>query len=288
MNHGSRHSALLQLHMSVLLLAGSALFPRLLPIATEEIIWVRSVIGGGALALLAYFMKQSFKVNLHEAVINIGLGLLMTVHWLTYYESIKMSSVAIGCVALFTSPVITVFIEPLINRTRIILSDVLAGLAVFIGVLIMVPEFSLENEATAGIAVGVFSAFIFALRNILQRRYLRHRPALPATFYQILVVAIVLSFIANPNEVQFATYWHYWLALGVVFTALPHGFYLQALAHLSAKTASIISCMTPLYAALLAAVTVDGIPHWQTIVGGLIIVSVSSFESLRVKKSTVK
>lgn len=283
----SHNAALVQLHLSVILLAGSALFPRLLPVSTEEIIWVRSLIGGVALAVLAMLMRQSFRLNAQEAMINVGLGLLMTIHWLTYYESIKMSSVAIGCVALFTSPVITVFVEPLINRTRIQIADVLAGLAVFCGVLIMVPEFSLDNEATMGILVGVFSAFIFALRNICQRRYLRHRPALPATFYQIAVVAVVLSFVASPAETQFTTYWYYWLALGVVFTALPHGFYLGALSQLSAKTASIISCMTPLYAALLAAVTVDGIPQWRTIIGGTIIVLVSILESRRVRKNAI-
>ncbi|WP_352289165.1 hypothetical protein, partial [Psychrobacter sp. GW64-MNA-CIBAN-0177] len=84
--------------------------------------------------------------------------------------AMQLSSVAIGMIAFFTYPVMTVLIEPLINKTQLKLVDVISGIAVLAGVIMLIPEANLNNDTTLGIIVGVISAALFTCRNLLHKR----------------------------------------------------------------------------------------------------------------------
>lgn len=282
----STRSALIELHIATLLLAGSALFPRLLKeFPTHDIVVVRSVLGAIALVVVALLMRQSFRYNRREAGWVILLGVLMAVHWWTYYEAIQLAKVTIGVISLFTYPIFVVLIEPFFERRRIQMIDLaLAGL-VFAGVLIVMPEFSLQNKASLGLVIGVFSAVIFAFRNVLQRHKLRHKPPAVNMGIQVGIVGLLMLPTATITAAGLESHWWHWLLLGLIFTAAPHVFLIMSMRQLSAKTVGIISCLTPVYATVIASILLEGeTPTWMTIFGGLIVVSVAAFESVRTRR----
>jgi drug/metabolite transporter (DMT)-like permease len=195
----------------------------------------------------------------------------------------------VGVIALYTFPVMTVFLEPLFHGERPHLNDILSALAVLFGIYLLVPEFSLSNETMLGLLWGVLSAFFFSLRNIIQGRYFKGYSARHSLFYQILVTIVVLlpfSYDVVPNVTYYQ--WGQLLVLGLFFTAVPHTLFAFSLLHFKAKTASLVACLQVVYATTFAALLLGEIPVLTTIAGGLIVVLAAIYETYSANRRTEK
>jgi len=278
---------LLSVHGAVLIFSFTALFSKLIPLPALEITIYRSMFAFVALAIYIAYKKQSYKlVSPSDYLIAGVLGVLLAAHWVSYFYAMQVSSVAVGVIALYTYPVITVFLEPFFHGERPHIVDIISSLAVLFGIYLIVPDFSLDNSVTIGVISGVSSAFMMALRNIMQRRYFSAYAASHALFYQTFVVALVLYFFSDTAVASIAeSQWWLLLLLGVAFTALPHTLFANALLHLKAKTVSLIACVQVVYAAIFAAVILGEWLTWNVVAGGLIVLSAAMYESLPKKKS---
>lgn len=278
---------LLSVHGAVLIFSFTALFSKLIPLPALEITIYRSMFAFVALAIYIAYKKQSYKLVSPPDYLIVGvLGILLAAHWVSYFYAMQVSSVAVGVIALYTYPVITVFLEPFFHGERPHIVDIISSLAVLFGIYLIVPDFSLDNSVTIGVISGVSSAFMMALRNIMQRRYFSAYAASHALFYQTFVVALVLYFFSDIAVASIAeSQWWLLLLLGVAFTALPHTLFANALLHLKAKTVSLIACVQVVYAAIFAAVILGEWLTWNIVAGGLIVLSAAMYESLPKKKS---
>ena len=277
---------LFQLHLSVLLFGGTALFSQLLPWPALDITMFRSGIAALALALIVKLQGDRLSLaSLRDYGTALLLGVVVGLHWVTYFAAMQLSTVAIGMIAFFSYPVITVFLEPLFERQRPEAGDVLCALVVLLGVYLLVPELSLANDTTLGILTGVVSAFLFALRNVLHKRQFAHYKGTQAMFYQTLVAAVMLApFVTfDPREMNGEEFGLLML-LAVVFTATPHALLANTLRHLSAKTVGLISCLQPLYGTVLAALILAQWPQASTVTGGILIICAAAWETLHAGK----
>ncbi|MBL4712912.1 MAG: DMT family transporter [Gammaproteobacteria bacterium] len=278
---------LLSVHVAVLIFGFTALFSKLLSLTALDITFYRSVIACMVIALYLAYKKQSYTLDgLRDYFMAAILGVLLAVHWVTYFYAMQVSSVAIGVIALYTYPVITVFLEPLFHGDKPHRSDIIISIAVLFGIYLIVPDFSLDNTTALGIAFGVFSALMIALRNIMQRRYFSAYSASHALLYQTLVVALVLFVFHDANVISMENN-QLWLLLllGVMFTALPHTLFAYGLLHLKAKTASLIACVQVVYATVFAALILGEWLELNVIIGGAIVVSAAMYESLSKRQS---
>ncbi|MCL2918426.1 DMT family transporter [Shewanella litorisediminis] len=280
-------SGLLELHSAVLLFGGTALFSKLIPLGALDITVYRCAIAALVLALIVKATRHPLRLgNTRDYGIALALGIIVSLHWVTYFASMQMSSVAIGMIAFFTYPVMTVLIEPLINGTRPDLRDLICGIAVLAGVALLIPEASLGNDITLGILVGVLSAALFTARNLLHKRYFAQYTGPQAMFYQTLVAALFLgSFVESTPQELSTDVWQLLILLGVIFTATPHALFTSALRHLSAKTVGLVSCLQPFYGTLLALLLLGESPSANTLVGGLLVVTTAIFETAQSHKS---
>lgn len=283
--HHSREG-LLAVHIAVLIFGFTALFSKLLDLPALEITFYRSIFAAVAIAMYMAYKKQSYLLNRPQDYLMVTLlGVLLAVHWVSYFYAMQVSSVAIGVIALYTFPVITVFLEPFFHGERPHIIDIASSFAVLFGIYLIVPEFSLDNNTMIGVLAGVFSAFVMALRNIMQRRYFSDYSASQALFYQVTVVVLVLfAFTDMPIDSVESQQWWLLALLGIVFSALPHTLFAHGLLHLKAKTASLLACVQVVYSAVFAFVFLGELLPLNVIVGGLIVVSVAMFESLPKKK----
>lgn len=278
--------SLINLHITVMLLGGTALFSKLIPLSALDITFGRSL---PAFILLFIFVKlsgESVKLNsLKDYFIGMGLGIIMAVHWVSYFASMQYASVSVGIIALFTFPVITVLLEPFFEKIKISWQDVASALVVLLGIWFIVPNVSLSNEVTLGVVIGVFSAFLYAIRNLMHRKYFSHYSGSKAMAYQIMVICPCLIFFVSDDVVTMSAQTALLLLLlGTVFTALPHAMVATALKHLRAKTFSLVACMQPLYGIIFAIILLNEAPTWQTLVGGLLVVSAAVYETINVQK----
>ena len=273
-----------------MLLGATALFSKIIPLSATDITFGRSLIAFIALALIVRMTEGNLKLKTSkDYVIALGLGLLMAAHWVSYFAAMQYSSVSVGMIALFTFPVIAVLLEPFFEGIKLVWQDLVSALVVFVGILLIVPEISLENDVTLGILVGVISAFLYALRNLYHRKYFSHYSGAHAMTYQTLVIFLCLMFFVSDDMFKASadTYLSL-LVLGTLLTALPHALIAASLKHLRVKTFSLVACMQPFYGVILAILILDESPTWQTLVGGILVISAAVYETVNAQKLHAK
>jgi len=275
------HKGLLAVHLAVFIFGLTALFSKLIALTALEITLLRSLFA--VLALWAVMRWDNEPLGLHsrrDYIVVLLLGVLLAGHWVTYFHAMQVSSIAVGVIALYTFPVMTVFLEPLFHGERPHLIDIISALAVLFGIYLLVPEFSLDDTTTQGVLWGILSALLFALRNIIQGRHFTTYPAKQALLYQILITSVILLPFGATAITQVNTFqWGQLLLLGVIFTALPHTLFAFSLRNFKAKTASLVACLQVVYATLFAALFLGEWPAISTLLGGLIVVTAAMLET---------
>jgi drug/metabolite transporter (DMT)-like permease len=286
----AQQQSLFFLHMSVLLFGGTSLFSKLIGLPALDITVYRTGVAAMVLfILLTLQQKQITLANTKDYGVAILLGIVVGIHWVTYFAGMQMAGVTVGIIAFFTYPVITVFLEPLLNRSKVKskpqVKDVVIALIVSLGIFLLIPEINLGNQVTLGIVSGVISAFFFALRNVLHRNYFSHYSGPHTMLYQTLVAFVMLGlFVEVPPMDVSNNDWLLILLVGIVFTAIPHALLASSLRHLSATTAGLVSCLQPLYGSVLAFLLLSERVNILTIIGGILVISAALFETWSVSK----
>ncbi len=281
--NSSRTIALWQLSGAVLLSSLTALFAKLIPLPVTHIIFWRSMVAAVALWLFLLATRSVVRLgDRREYLFFLGSGTLLAGHWLTYFHSIQVSTVAIGIVSLYTYPVISIILEPFVDRQRHRVSDLLVGLVVFGGVALMAPSLEWSNAATQGVCWGVLSATIYAVRNLMIRRHVRNYPATTVMLYQVLATALVLlPAMSSQFRAYEPTVTGKLILLGVLFTAVHHTLFAAVLKHFPVKTASVIASVQPVIAGGFAWLILGEVPTWRVVAGGMIVIAAAAFETQR-------
>lgn len=285
--------SLFQLHIAVLLFGGTALFSHLLPWSAVDITILRTAIACVTLAIIIKLQGDKLALNnFNDYRMAIILGITVGLHWVTYFYAMQLAGVAVGMLAFFCFPIVTVFLEPLFTKSKPHLRDISCALLVFLGIVLLVPELTLENNTTLGVIIGSFSGVCYAVRNVMHKHYFSHYKGTQAMFYQTGVVAIMLSPFLTQNPFEINGLWEngqlgelgLLLILSIIFTALPHSFIANCFKHLSAKTAGLISCMQPVYGIFLAVLLLNQWPDSTVYIGGGCIVFAAIFETILITK----
>jgi drug/metabolite transporter (DMT)-like permease len=277
------------LYLAIFLLALTGLFAKLIPLDAISIIQLRGMVAATGLALFSLLQKRNFRLPGIRAYAGVyALGLLLGVHWVTFFHAMQISSVAVGMLALFSYPMITILLEPLFTRQRIKTGDIVAGLIMFVGLVVMVGQDlnNLQGSVAQGVLWGVFSALLFALRNLFQKYHFNHVASDSLMFHQVVSVAVMLAVFVDYPEVRLlaAADFLKLALLGILSTAVAHTLLSFSLKQLSAKSTAIISCMQPVIATLLAWYVVKEMPGASILIGGGLVLSVAAYESMQKKQ----
>lgn len=273
------------LHTAVFLLSITALFSKLIPLSAADINVFRGFLAAATLGVLLLIQKRALTLHsTHDLMWMVLLGALLGTHWMTYFHAMQISSVAIGVISLYTFPLMTVFLEPLLTHEKLHWSDAGFALIGLFGVYLMVPEFSLDSPVTEGVLWGLASALLFAFRNIWQKHKLSKYPGDTTMLYQGFMAGLVcLPFMtATLSEIDTESWWKI-LIVGTIFTVLPHTLFVNSLRNLRAKTAALIACMQPVHSTILAFLLLSEEPSISTIIGGALIIGTSMFETYRAR-----
>ena len=276
-----KQAALVQLHLGALLLGGSALLPRFVHLPTDQLVLLRSTIAAALLfALAAISREQLLPRSRRDALWILTCSLLLGLHWLTYFETIRISTVALASVCFYTFPVITVFLEPLFGRTRLHTGDIIAALIVLAGVaLIARPGTGVSAEA---LTLGLACAVLMALRNVLYRHHLQDYPPIGTTGWQFLIVSLALMPTLSPSALaDYQSWWPAMLVFGVLFTAAPHVLFVSSMRALPAKSLGLVTSLMPLYATLFAWLLFHEFAGWNVMAGGVLIIGAAFYESFK-------
>jgi drug/metabolite transporter (DMT)-like permease len=173
-----------------------------------------------------------------------------------------------------------------ISEEKIKRSDIFLALVTFLGVILVIPRFEIDNNITQGAVWGIASGFTFAVLSILNRKYVKKYSSLVIAFYQDSAAALVLLPFLFLMEFAFTIKDILLLALlGVCFTAVAHTLFIKGLTNVKTQTASIIACLEPVYGIVIAIFLLGEIPGLRVIFGGILILGTGFYVTIQTRKS---
>lgn len=269
----------------MLFISTSGVLGRYVELPVPVVIGTRGVLAFILLLVYCKWRGISLKVRPQDMALVFISGILMGLHWLSYFYSLQMSNVAIGMLSLFTYPVITAFLEPFLLNTKFQKVHLLLGVLVLLGIYFLVPDFNLKNSSTIAIGLGVLSALFYALRNLILKSKVKNYHGSMLMVYQTGIIGLFLlpSLFFVETDKLFGQ-WEGIVALAVMTTAVGHTLFLMTFRHFSITSVSILSSVQPVYGIVLGALFLSEIPALTTIFGGILILSSVIIESIRSSK----
>lgn len=281
----SHISHLLEINLAMVFVGTSGALGRYVDLPVPVTIASRGILAFLALLLFCKWKGISLGISSKHRGIVFLSGILMGLHWITYFYALQWSSVAIGMLSLFTYPVITAFLEPFVLKTKFEKTHLLLGFMVLCGIYFLSPDFNLKDSNTLAIGIGVFSAFCYALRNLMLKAKVTDYHGSTLMVYQTGIIGILLlpAFYFVEMNIVFSQ-WKGLLALAIITTAIGHTLFLMTFKHFSITTVSILSSIQPVYGIVIGAIFLKEIPELTTVFGGILILGSVVIESFRSSK----
>ena len=267
--------AVFSVNIAVLLFGLAGLFAKWIHLPAIGITFGRVLFSSLALGIYLLVRKQSFRfANRRDLLFLILAGVILALHWWAFLESIQLSSVAIGTITFSSFPLFVTFLEPLLFHRKPEIRNIILAIIILIGVLITIPEFSLESRMFIGILIGMISALAYAMLTIMNKSITARYSGTVTAFYEQTTAAVVLfPFILRARLQPSASDIGLLLFLGVVTTALAHTLFISSLRSIPAQLAGICSSMETVYGILFAFIFLGEVPSVREIVGAAIIVA---------------
>lgn len=246
---------LLILHFTVFIWGFTGILGKLITISAVQLVWYRVLIASITLFLYFNFNKTTFKVSRNTFLKLIFTGALVGGHWILFFLSIKLSTVSVSLVCLSSITLFTAVFEPLINKKRISRLEIIAGVLIITGILII---FKFESQYTKGIIAGLTSAVFASLFAIINSRQVRYHQAPVIAFYELsgafIWISIFLaatrgfnrSMLLSPSDIG------YLLILGTICTSLAYVAGVSVMRELSAFRVALITNLEPVYGIIMS------------------------------------
>lgn len=259
--------AQLQIHLCVLLWGFTAILGKLITLPALPLVWWRMLLVVAALALLPRVWRGLRAMPPRLVAAYAGIGMLVALHWLTFYGSIKLSNASVGATCMALATVFTALIEPWLARRPFSRRELALGIAVLPGVALVVG--GVPDGMRMGIVVGAVSALFVAVFGSLNKRLVEHGDPLTITWIELgagtllmTALAPLLPLLPGLSEggafagdllvLPGARDAAYLLALAIACTLFPFALSLVALRHMSAFGAQLAVNLEPVYAIVLA------------------------------------
>jgi len=285
-----KRPGLIEIHVAVLLFGIAGLFGKLLFLSPLVIVFGRTSFAALTLSAILFYSKTQIRTkSIQDFTVLILLGIILAIHWITFFHAIQISTVAVGLLTFSTFPIFVTFMEPYFFKEKLRRFDMLTAGFVVIGLILVIPSLDFQNNITQGAIWGTISGFTFAVLSILNRKYVGTYPSMVIVCYQNWIATLILfpflffqDLSLQPTDVLFLA------ILGIFCTALAHVLFIKSLVHIKTQLASITACLEPIYGIIFAFVLLGEIPALRTILGGGIILGTIAIASMKRHTNVIK
>jgi drug/metabolite transporter (DMT)-like permease len=248
----------LLLHFIVLIWGVTAILGLLISLPPLELVFYRTLLAAAGVAVVIGFRKESLIMAPRELLKIVGVGILISLHWIFFFWSAKVSTASVCLAGMATTSLWTAFADPLINNKRVKPYEVALGLLVISGLLVI---FQFENGYWLGLSMALAAAFLSALFSVLNGRLtLRHSPY-QITFYEMGAASLVaLLFLPiysylDGSAIQWTWKgldWFWLLILGGICTVYAFSVSVELMKRLPVFSINLTINLEPVYGILLA------------------------------------
>lgn len=279
----NRKQALISVNLAVFLFATAAPIAKGIHIPSIGITFGRVFFSSVTLLLFCLITRQSIRVKkMSHLALLLVCGLVLALHWWSFLESAQISTVAISTITFSTFPLFVTFLEPVVFHEKLCRKNVITAIIVLIGVLITIPEFTLANQMSRGILVGIISSLAYAILTVLNRFLSGQYQSTVVSLYEqgtaaLVLAPAILTMSLHPSGKELGML----LFLGIATTAMAHTIFINSLKHIPAGLAGIIASMESVYGIIIALAVLGEIPSVREITGAVIIIGAVVFAQTR-------
>jgi drug/metabolite transporter (DMT)-like permease len=173
----------LHLHLIVFVWGFTAVLGKKITLAAMPLVWFRMSIAVALMFVYALIVKTPFKVSGKTLFQFVIAGLIIALHWLTFYHAIKISNISITLACLSTGAFFASFLEPLLYGRKVILYEVIFGLLVVGGLLII---FNSHGNYLWGMLTALLSAFLSTVFAIINGKFAKEHNPVAISIYELL------------------------------------------------------------------------------------------------------
>lgn len=255
--HRNNFSDQIHLHFIVLIFGFTGILGKLISVDALHLTTIRMFVASLGLYGFYWFSKNKAQALNGKTLIKVcGVGVLMAIHWFTFYHAIKISNVSVALACFSATTLFTSLIEPLVEKRRIYWIEVLLGLIIIIGLSII---FQFEFRYYKGIIVGVFSAFVISIATVINRQLVQQHNHTYMSIIELAVGAVFLLSIfmvqggSIPELVNMAAIDWFWLIiLSLVCTSYAFTAVMELMKRISAYKVNLAISLEPVYGIILA------------------------------------
>lgn len=246
----------LQLHLVVFIWGFTAVLGALISLDALPLVWFRMLFAIGFIAIYIYFKKIPLQITTKTAFQFLFSGLVIALHWFTFFHAIKISNVSITLACLSTGALFASILEPVLYGKKVIWYEVLFGLIAVIGLYII---FNVEVDYFWGMITALFSAFLSALFAVINSKLVKTNNATVMSFYELIggvIFFTILLLFSQSFTVEFfklsTNDFMYLMILSSICTAFAFIASTAVMKHLSAYTVMLTINLEPIYGIILA------------------------------------
>ena len=249
--------AFFQLHIAILFAGFTAILGKLITLNEGYLVAYRMWISAVTLAAILFFRKELMKLSWKKVLQLFAVGAIISLHWVSFYGSIKYSNVSVSVTCLSAIGFFTSLFEPMIMRRRIDIVEVFLGLLAIAGIYLI---FNFYPEYKVGIIFGIISAMLACLFPIFNKTLLKEISPKIVTLYEMtggflalcFILPVYLHFFPATYFVPTTTDWFWLLILSWICTVFAFILSLNALKHLSPFTTNLSYNLEPVYSIIMA------------------------------------
>ena len=246
----------LHLHLIVFIWGFTAVLGRLISLEALPLVWFRMLFAVGFIAVYIWIKKIPIQVSPKTAVKFLFAGIIIALHWFTFFKAIKVSNISVTLACLATGAFFTSLLEPLFYRKKIVWYEVLFGLLVVAGLYII---FNVEGQFIEGIIIALISAFLSALFAVINSKFVKEHDPTLISFYELGGGLIFFSFLLLFTNSSTTTFFKlssedliYLFILSSVCTAYAFIASTAIMKFLSPYTVMLTINLEPIYGIILA------------------------------------
>jgi drug/metabolite transporter (DMT)-like permease len=246
----------LLLHVIVFIWGFTAILGALISLDALPLVWWRMSLAVVFILIYVLIKKIPLKIPKKTLLAFLFAGLIIALHWLTFFKAIKVSNVSITLACLSTGAFFTSILEPLLFGKKIVWYEVLFGLIVIAGLYII---FNVEVDYVYGIILALTSAFLSALFTVINAKFTKEYMPSVISFYELLGGVAFLSvylLFSNGFTNEFFTLslsdFGWLILLASICTAYAFIASVKVMKYLSPYTVMLTINLEPVYGIILA------------------------------------
>ncbi len=243
------------LNITVLIWGFTGILGALITVSAVNLVWYRVLIAALALFIYFKFKKKSLHISKKQFIQYMLTGGLVGLHWLLFFQSIKVSTVSVTLVCLSSLTLFTSILEPIIKKTKMPFIDIFTGLLIIGGIALI---FTFEAGYLLGIILGLSCSLVASFFSIINSNLIKTNSASTISFYEMLGafvwISIYLMLFGNIDSsfILSQSDFIYLLLLGTVCTAAAYVAGIEVMKELSAFKVALVTNLEPVYGIILA------------------------------------